>query len=161
MIQSHHLNNKRKRLEPKETLCTFCQKEHSKNMDKNYFCPIFQLKDRTNLLVYRSVQFNKLHIGIPRCEGCQAIHDSSYFYGLTLSILITAILGGLFYLQYGIYVIFYLVFGPAFILVLGPQFFANIFTKQKNILNKKEGAKKDLLVIEMLRNGWSLTQPNA
>ena len=158
---THKFNQQLGRLEPTATLCQYCKKAHSETMSDNYFCPVFKEQDRTNIVVYRSVKFNKLHIGIPRCKDCAAIHESSSLNAWLISLALIALAAFLFYSIWGIYVIFFLVFGGAIGLVGGPILFTNLLVHNKNILTKKEGAKQDRLVQEMVNSGWSLTQPSA
>jgi hypothetical protein len=74
------LNEKRQRLEPISTLCQYCFKDLSTEMADNYFGTVYNENDRTNIVVYRSVNFQKLGIGIPRCKSCKKIHHNSAVY---------------------------------------------------------------------------------
>src|ERR1043165_4868354 len=71
------LNKEKKRLEPTDTKCQYCEMEHSTNMEENYFIPLFKENDRTNIIVYRSVKYSKIPVGIPRCRTCLDIHQQS------------------------------------------------------------------------------------
>lgn len=75
MKDTHVLNERLKRLEPITTKCQFCNNNHSTAMNDNYFVPVFKVQDRTNVIVYSSVKFSKLLIGIPRCNGCRDIQS--------------------------------------------------------------------------------------
>ncbi len=65
-MNMYSFNQETKRLEPSETLCQYCETEHSTDMEDNYFIPMFQEVDRTNVIVYRNVKFKKIPVGIPR-----------------------------------------------------------------------------------------------
>lgn len=161
MNDTHFLNESLRRLEPNETLCQFCKNVQIEDPAHTYYCPVYKEMDRTNLVVYRSVKFNKIDVGIPRCKACHSIHSSSKTKGWIISIIITIVLGVLFFLSSGIYVIFYLVFGPAILLVFGPKILEDFITEQTAISTKKDAAEKDPLIASMLQGGWRLTKPNA
>ena len=73
----HVLNEKLKRLEPIEKKCIFCSYNNMVSMDDCYFVPLFKENDRTNIIVYRSVKYSKILIGISRCSTCAAIHEAA------------------------------------------------------------------------------------
>jgi len=163
MKEKYKLNQKRKRLEPTETLCKFCNKGHSEEMNKNYFAPLYNVKDRTSLIVYSSVKFNKIHIGIPRCNECVLIHSNSFMKAIFISVLLIAMFILILYLLSSeiVLVIFFSILIFSATIVLGPKLISNILIRNKGILTEKEGAKKDPLVKQMINDGWSLTQPSA
>src|SRR5690349_15315300 len=94
-------NQERKRMEPTITKCQYCETGHSTSMEDNYFIPMFKENDRTNVIVYRSVKYNKLPVGIPRCKSCKSIHiqtagraaQIAWGIGIAVVILIFAIWG--------------------------------------------------------------------
>lgn len=161
MNTSHNFNQRRKRLEPVDKTCRFCSKAHSERMEDNYFVPVFKEQDRTTLVVYNSVKFSKIEVGLSRCKNCQSIHENSSIMAYLISIGLVAAIGLIIYLLHGIYVVFFLVFGIAIGVVLLPIWITSMLVKRKNILTKKEGAKREPLVGQMLREGWTLTQPSA
>jgi hypothetical protein len=129
-------------------------------MEENYFVPLFKEQDRTNIVVYRSVKYSKIPIGIPRCERCREIHQSaankSKLYawtgavaGFLLSISIWGVLG-----VFGI--IPCLLFG-----IIGAHYIENKLVSDQGILTKMEGAKQDETVQDLVISGWSFNQPTA
>src|SRR5688572_11602558 len=73
----HSFNKEKKRLEPSDTKCQYCEVESSTHMEDNYFVPLFKENDRTNIIVYRSVKYSKIPVGIPRCKSCMQIHQEA------------------------------------------------------------------------------------
>ena len=164
MIRSteYIFNERKKRLEPPETKCTYCKSGSSKSMEENYFVPVYNVMDRTNIIVYSSVKYKKISIGIPRCSNCYKIHDSAigiaslYCWGGGLLILL------IFVISCGVFD--GLIFGIFPCLLIGtmvPMFIKNIFITNKGIPTEIEGAKKNELVKDFIIQGWSLSQPLA
>lgn len=156
----HLVNEKLKRLEPTETKCAFCGIEHSKSMHDNYFMPLFRVQDRTNVVVYRSVKYQKIPVGLPRCGTCKDVHESSankakmYAWGAALVFII------LCFAIWGIWGIF-AIFGGIIIGFGGAELLESKFVRDSGVLTKKDGAKEDGTIQELVINGWSFTQPSA
>ena len=158
-MESHVLNEQLKRLEPKETLCRFCNERHSEKMDRNYFAPVFKEVDRTELVVYSSVKFKKIEIGIPRCNHGFVIHTGSSFNGWLIGLGICTVLAILGFIIFGIFGFFSFI--VCFVLAfITPFFISDMLVKKKGILTEKDGAKKEPLVQEFVISGWSMTQPS-
>lgn len=159
MEDKYIFNEQRKRIEPKETLCQFCNQKHSEKMDRNYFVPLFKVKDKTELIIYSSVKFNKILIGIPRCNQCFVIHKqkSANAWGISIiSAVVLIILGFVFLGIFGWFVLI-AIFISAIIL---PMFLKDFLIQKTGILTEQDGAKKDFLVRDMVISGWSLTAPS-
>jgi len=156
----HTINERLMRLEPQETKCTYCGVEHSQNMDENYFIPLFKEQDRTNVIVYRSVKYKKIPVGVPRCQSCKNIHESStskaqlYAWGIALGVVVFS------FAVWGIFGIF-AIFVGIFIGFGGTHFFENKFVRDSGILTKLEGAKENDTIQDLVIHGWSFTQPAA
>ena len=159
-MNTYRLNEATKRLEPTETLCQFCETDHSTKMEDNYFVNLYKEKDRTNIIVYRSVKFNCIPVGIPRCEKCLVIHESASLYGNLLGwviaiafvIFVFAVFG-----QWG----FLAILAAIFIGVFGSQYLENMFVRKKQIYTRKEGARQTEAVQDLVLGGWSFNQPMA
>lgn len=156
----HIVNDQLKRLEPQDTKCVFCGTAHSRNMEDNVFVPVFKEQDRTNVIVYRSVKYQKIPIGLPRCESCKQIHAAAgrkskiYAWTATLIIVIASIsIWGLF----GIFS----VFAGVIVGFGGAQLLENQFVRDQGILTKMDGAKENDTVQDFIINGWSFSQPAA
>lgn len=160
MTPVHTFNESRKRFEPLEKKCQFCQMNESSNMEENYFVPLFKEQDRTNIVVYRSVKYSKLPIGIPRCADCMAIHNATstkagfIAFGICVGIFILSIaiwgLMGIFSFLPCIFVGFF-----------GKEFIERKLVEEKGILTKLDGAKENETVQDLVIHGWSFTQPSA
>lgn len=161
MEKKYVYNPNRKRIEPKETLCQFCKKNHSSTIENNFYTPIYQEQKRTNLVVYSSVKFKRLPIGIPRCKHCKAIHKFytalSWVYGILTGISIYLIL------HFTVHQIFYFLELTSSIIigVLSQQYlFKPFLIKRAGILTEKQGKKNAPLIQELLLEGWSFKQPS-
>ncbi|WP_018343682.1 hypothetical protein [Cytophaga aurantiaca] len=159
MATNHIFNEKLKRFEPIETSCQFCNKRSSDKMDRNYFVPVFREEDRTDIIVYSSVKFKKVLIGIPRCTQCFVIHQKSVYNSWIISVLtgiVCSVLGFVFLGLYGVFVLI-----PAFVLsIVAPMLIDSVLIRKKGILTPKDGAMKDPLVQDLVISGWSLNQPS-
>jgi hypothetical protein len=161
---THVLNERLKRIEPNSKKCSYCYHGISDSINDCYFVPIFKENDRTNVIVYRSVKYSKIDIGIPRCTDCKGIHEASKKRALLLSLL-----GAIIVIAFTIYnfldihpfVSVLLLFLSGFIGFGGYVFLQNKFTRKANINTLKEGAESDVLVQDFLMKGWSLTHPSA
>jgi len=159
METQYQLNESKKRLEPVETLCQFCNKRHAQHMDRNYYVPVFKEKDRTTLVIYNSVKFSKILIGIPRCTHCFVIHQKYTYRSWVISLtaaLALAIMGFFILGMWGIFVLI-----ACFPLgIITPIFLKRCFIRNAGILNEKEVAHENAMVQEFVIGGWSLTQPS-
>jgi hypothetical protein len=153
------LNKELKRIEPKDTLCQFCGQRHSTEMNRNYFAPLFKVKNRFTLIVYNSVRFDKILIGIPRCNQCYVIHQGNSYKGWIISLVSATVLIVLGFVTLGKWGIFPAPFLPAIAILTAPLL-TDFLVKRERILSKKEGTKRDPLVRDMVILGWSLTQPS-
>jgi len=153
-------NQEKKRLEPTETKCQYCGVEHSIHMEHNHFIPLYKEADRTNIIVYRSVKFKKIPVGIPRCKSCLLIHlraetkAARIAWGVAVSIVVlTFVIWGL----WGIFSIF----AGIFIGFGGADFLQDKLVRDKGIYTKLEGAKQNEAVQDLIISGWSFSQPTA
>ena len=154
------LNKNRKRLEPTEKKCQFCEAEHSSDMDDNYFVPLFRENDRTNIIVYRSVKYSKVPVGIPRCKSCMDIHEQAASKAAMVAWLIAAGVVVLSFMLWGPYGMFAILAG-IFIGFLGTAYIQNKIVRGKGIFTKRDGAERNELVQSLIIEGWSFNQPTA
>jgi hypothetical protein len=159
----HYINESLKRLEPVDKACQYCSGQgKSENMDENFFVPVFKEEDRTNIVVYRSVKFKKIMIGIPRCPSCLEIHDGagnkaklwSWVGAIIVFILFCLMGGGGGFVAVGL--ISFIIIG-----ILGSYMLEKQFVRDRGILTKVDGAKENETVQEFIIQGWSFTQPSA
>jgi hypothetical protein len=170
MQETHIFNKNLKRLEPIDSKCMFCDVRYSQNMNDNCFIPLFKENDRTNIIVYKSVQYSKIHIGVSRCPHCLTIYKSArlkaklWGNGIAICIGSGAIcwisLGfpdNLFLRVFGIpLILLSMLIGYAIYLVL-----RKIFVKRKGMLNERDAANKYKIVQDLIRDGWTFNQPTA
>jgi hypothetical protein len=153
-------NQERKRMEPTITKCQFCEMGHSTSMQDNYFVPLFKENNRTNVIVYRSVKYSKLPVGIPRCKSCKSIHilaagrSAQIAWGIAIAVVI------LIFAIWGIRGIFG-IFGGLIIGFGGSGYLQAKMVCDKGIYTEKQGAKRNEAVQDLVKNGWSLKQPRA
>jgi len=157
----HYVNDVLKRLEPFDKACQYCGQGNSEDMNENFFVPVFKEQDRTNIVVYRSVKYKKILIGIPRCHSCLEIHNSAgnkaklwAWVGAVVVFILCLLTGAPFVIIAGI---FLLIFGGFF----GSHLLEKQFVRDRGILTKLDGAKENETVQEFIIQGWSFTQPSA
>jgi len=152
-------NKDKKRLEPSDTKCQYCDTEDCTDMEDNYFVPLFKEKDRTNIIVYRSVKYSKIPVGVPRCKNCKRIHEkastTAAWLGWGLA-LVFVILGFQFLGPNGM---FTLLAGP-FIGYGLKVLIEKKMVRDKEIYTKLEGAKETEAVQDLVLSGWSFTNPS-
>jgi hypothetical protein len=156
----YNFNKEKKRLEPSDTKCQYCEIERSTNMEDNYFVPLFRENDRTNIIVYRSVKYSKIPVGIPRCKSCMYIHQEAAgrsaltAWGIAFGVVVFSIIiwgvGGIISIVAALLIGF-----------LGTHLLQNKFIREKGIFTKMDGAKRNPAVQELVIDGWSFTQPTA
>ncbi len=166
-MQSHTFNESRKRFEPHNKKCSFCRTGgRNTNMEDNCFYSVYNIQDRTNLLVYRNVKFNEIKIGVPRCTSCRSVHSNakmashiSVFVGVLLIFIIPIYFTVKFSLgTIGLILLMASTFGLVY---LGMKALEKGILDANEVKSEKEGALREPLVREFLRNGWSDTRPTA
>lgn len=152
-------NEQQKRLDPTEKKCTYCGKDQMENIEDCYFAPVFMTKNRTYLVVYSSVKYAKILIGIPRCKSCKTIHENAKVKGVLISVVagIAIFVVGFNTLSVPGFVIG--LFGGIGTAVFGSFYLKNWFAEQKGIKALKEAAEENELIKKFLASGWSLKQP--
>ncbi|SFW85413.1 hypothetical protein [Chitinophaga sancti] len=153
-------NQARKRLEPTETKCQYCETGHSSDMEDNYFINLFKEQDRTNIIVYRSVKYQKIPVGISRCKDCLNAHESA---AKKAGIICVAVAIAMEIIFFKIDLLLGLIGLVPFFLIIfaGTGYLANRFVEDKGVTPKVDGAKNNEAVQHLLMSGWSLTQPSA
>ena len=149
------------RFEPIEKQCRFCNKAQVDNINDCYYVPVFMTKDRTYLVVYSSVKYAKIQIGIPRCKSCRTIHESSGVLAAIIGVVggIAIFVASISTMSVPLVVIG--LFGGAFGGVYGAMYLKTFFISKRGIRNQKEVALENELVKKFLNSGWSLKQPEA
>jgi len=164
MINNYSFNEHYKRFEPHETKCTYCEQDHMKSMNECYFVPLFVTNDRTNIVVYRSVKYSKILIGIPRCASCKTIHEKSTSKSqwitagcviVALILLISNFMSISPIVSVG--AIFAIIFGA----IYGSKKMTESFVVGQDIYTLEDGAERNDVVRDLILAGWSFTQPSA
>jgi hypothetical protein len=161
MPDKHVFNERLKRLEPVDKKCYYCAEEECEQVNDCYFVPLFKEQDRTNIVVYRSVKYSKVLVGIPRCKKCLALHQSlqrkATYYSIGIGLAIS-LLGFLMFESFGqiLSVIIGIIVGAVSYKPL-----ANSFIDRAGILNQEEGAHTSETVQAFVNGGWTFTQPAA
>ncbi|MBK9255688.1 MAG: hypothetical protein IPM42_09400 [Saprospiraceae bacterium] len=166
-LNTHILNETKRRFEPINTKCSFCNTgSHNKMMEDNCFSSVYNVRDRTNLLVYRNVKFNEVKIGVPRCKSCRSVHSTVntltniviiigvllvFVVPITISVSLKTSTAVMF-------VMMALMVGIVYLTVTALD---KAILSSNKTLSEKEGALKEPLVLEFLRRGWSLKRPTA
>lgn len=167
-MNSHTLNEIEKRFEPIDTACRFCNKgAHSARMADNQFTSVYAVKDRTNIIIYSNVKFSQVKIGISRCENCSSTHSKVkiftnliLIFGVISIFVVPIVIAVMLDIVSTIFILFLMaiMFGIVYFSMVGVEKY--ILGKYET-LSEKEGALREPLVKEFLRNGWSLDRPTA
>jgi hypothetical protein len=164
MIENYTYDPADKRYEPHDHKCTYCGEAEMENMNDCYFVPLFTEGDRTNIIVYRSVKYSKILIGIPRCRACKDIHYDSKSKAVTITIaLVVASLALLFYNFMNMSAIIFVIalFGIIFGGFYGSAKLAERYVANKGIYSLREGAETNEVVRDLVISGWSFNMPTA
>ena len=173
IMGTHVFNEQKKRLDPIDNTCMCCGKNFSIGEKSNFYIPIFKEKDRTNVIVYRNVKFQRLNIGVSRCPACKEKHKRiqplSILVGLLvglgaagLSLGLGWLLAEFFNLMF-IFIVF-VALGVGLGIFLGFSFYYRQLNKmsiKSGILSERDAASQYELVQSLLNDGWTFDQPIA
>ena len=158
-IDKFQLNEEQKRLESNSKICTYCKKTTIDDSNDAVYIPVYSVNNRTNLVIYKSVKYQSINVGVPRCKSCIEIHTydgqkSSFFasFFAAITVLISTGIFGFEGFLYG------LIVGGCVYLIIYYEF-KHKRTKKHNILTFEEGVEQDKDLHELLSSGWSLTEP--
>ncbi|MFK7772519.1 MAG: hypothetical protein AB8F94_10275 [Saprospiraceae bacterium] len=166
-MNTHTFNESKKRFEPIFKKCSFCKTGSNKSkMEDNCFFSVYNVQDRTNLVVFRNVKYSEIKIGIPRCKSCRKVHTlakvATYltlFIGIPLVFIIPIYFSAKHDLgTIGLIFLLVMTFGLVYLARVGIQ--KAIFNAY-DIKNEKDGAVTESLVQDFLRSGWSTDRPRA
>lgn len=166
-MDTHTFNESQKRFEPLYKKCSFCKTGSNKSkMEDNCFYSVYNVQDRTNLVVFRNVKFKEIKIGIPRCENCRKVHSKAkianyltLFIGIPLVFIIPIYFSALYDLgTIGLVLLLGSTFGLVYLAMIGIE--KAIFNSY-DVKSEKDGAVLEPLVQNFLRSGWSTDRPRA
>ena len=161
MLDKHVFNERLKRLEPVDKKCYYCAEQDCQNMNDCYFVPLFKEQDRTNIVVYRSVKFSKIMVGIPRCKSCLAIHQSLGKKAVFYAIGLAAGIGLLGFVMFDLFGIIMSIMAGVITGLVAYKPIVNKLIDKAGILNLEEGAQTNETVQSFVIAGWSFAQPAA
>jgi hypothetical protein len=161
-MESHVLNKSEKRLEPTSSQCGFCVEGEVSNVKDCHYAPVYRISDRTNIIIARTVEYNKIEVGIPRCSSCADIHSKGdlkananiLMYGIIIVVITFAL--------------FQVIVMPI-LAIAGFSIFAgsinkniqNRYASDNDIYSLEEGTYANETVRELLDLYWSLEKPKA
>lgn len=159
MIPSYTFNEQLRRFEPHERKCCYCMPGHAQDPASAYYAPIYKVQRKTTIVVYRSVQYNKVLLGIPRCVSCHKIHHTKRI--LTVLYILIALVG---FTTFGYYLAgigggFAAFAITALASAAGFPILESRLIERKGILTLRDGAYNNLILKNFLSTGWSLTPP--
>ena len=164
MINNYTFNETYKRFEPEENKCTYCDESLVENMDDCYFVPLFVTNDRTNIIIYRSVKFSKIEIGIPRCPSCKDIHENSIYKSRLITFCTVASIS-IFLICFFTSIHPFVFVGTLLAVIFGGIYWSSKLTDRyvnnEGIYTLQEGAETNEVVRELVISGWSFTHPSA
>lgn len=164
MIENYTFNETYKRFEPLEKKCTYCGEAHQESLNDCYFVPLFIEADRTNIVVYRSVKYSKIEIGIPRCKSCRIIHDDAISKSrwITFGIIVLSIITLIyFFMSLNAFVVVGSIFAMIFGGIYGSAKLSERLIVNQDIYTLQDGAETNEVVRDLIIAGWSFTQPTA
>nr|WP_315159101.1 hypothetical protein [uncultured Flavobacterium sp.] len=165
MEQKYVINETLKRIEPLEKKCSYCRKKEMSLIDSCFFQTLYLEQNRSNYVVFRNVNFNKVSIGVPRCESCKSIHEEAekkakkYIFIAAGIIFVSPLLSSFDFdsLTSGIM--------PAIIVLIAGFLFKNYIVEKivinTDILSEKDGAAYSVIVQDFLEEGWQYKKPEA
>lgn len=169
MVQGYSFNQDLKRLEPIDKKCGFCDKGKMQNVNDCHFASVFQEKNRTNILVYKSVKYSALQIGVPRCPTCLEIHGmsnkkASKITGfLNIGIVMAILLFAYEMLDFDIVNISLGILASLITILIirvsGTLFLENILIRKQGVRTLNEGTNSNETIQDFVINGWLLSPP--
>lgn len=162
IYEGYNFNEILKQFEPIDNTCVYCKKNKQTSFDTNKYLKLYKEKDRTNLIVYRSIKYNQFTILIPRCIKCYKIHSNVKLYSRIFtwfSFFLILPLG--YYFIGGVAGIFVSLITSIFAAVYIYTYSENKFLNIKQIDSEGIGAEKIKLVRDFLNDNWTGIPPSA
>ena len=166
-MDTHSYNEHQRSFVPLTKKCAFCPRNNDKtNLEDTCYTSVYNVQNRTNVIVYRNVRFSEIKIGMPRCEKCRSVHSKGklavnlcLFIGIPL-VFIIPIWGAMSFDfgTIGMIVMMAMTFGLVYLAMISVD--KAIFDSY-DVKSEKDAAMKEPLIREFLRNGWSLERPTA
>lgn len=167
-METHVYNEQKKCFDPIDNRCMCCGKGFSHGENDNFYIRLYKPKDWKNTLLYRSVEYHWINIGVARCANCKRIQKKAILYSLLYALGI-----GLGIAIIGVVMVFALdmrTLGMA-VIVLG--IIASIllglsksvdreaeYLEKKGVLSKEHAVQEYEEVAKLVREGWSFEEPS-
>lgn len=153
-LKEYKINGTHRRIVPLNKLCWYCKNGESRNTYTDYYIRMYLVKERKNFIVYRSVKFKDISVGVSRCKKCYDIHQKASSSGWKYILLAVALIGGLITYVWGIFAVIFFLFAIPVAIIYGPLYVDNLITKKSGILSDEIGAKQVPLIQAMKNNNW-------
>lgn len=160
ILPKYNYNEGLKRFEPKEKRCSYCFKNESQNINNYDFIKLYKVNDRTNFIIYRSLQYEQIEIGISRCNECVEFHQDASRKSPILK-----------YAVYILILIFVLpVFGlKTFVIGITLSILLFYYLHKRSLKNKKpserltlkQGITSNETIQNLVFSGWIFDKPSA
>ncbi len=160
-MENHVLNENLKRLEPISKECAYCGHGTVTNIDECYYGSLFKVNDRTNIIVYSSVKYSKIEIGVPRCSECAEIHGSAGGSALVISFLLGILIFVLSFIFLEGFAIFIVILVTVIVGIFFNSSYEDHLIEKKGIQTAQIGFLKEDTVRMFMAMGWSTAQPTA
>lgn len=160
MLSRYNYNESLKRFEPKERRCGYCFQNESENVNNYDFIKLYKVKDRTNFVIYRSLKYEEMIIGISRCNDCVEFHEEASRKSPIL--------------KYAIYLLILTFILPVFglkVFVIGITLSVILFfllhkyviktNNSKGRLTLKQGIASNETIQDLVISGWTFDKPSA
>jgi hypothetical protein len=162
-MTSHIFNERMSRFEPVEQPCAYCN-QSDQFIDKKsiYYVPLYKEHDRTNIVVYRSVKYQRVTVGVPRCSGCLRIHTSERRKGYLYAFILFVVIVALAVQVLGMLGIMIATLGGALIAGFAADKLGPYLASRRGILSPQAGAEATSLIQHLVDlKGWSFDKPRA
>jgi len=161
MFSKYNYNEGLKRFEPKEKRCGYCFQNEGKDINNYNFIRLYKENSRTNFVIYRSLKYEEISIGIARCNDCAKFHEE-------LSSKSPII-------RYAIYTLILIFVLPVFglkVFIIGIILSLCLFYLSHKYWNKKDNTKKERYTLkegnalnetiqDLVISGWTFNKPSA
>lgn len=184
-MDTHVINNEKKRLEPiDESHCIFCGKKLTQKDKKKFYVGMYKETGRTNYIIKRSVSYQAVIIGAPRCNKCRYTHIKAgilynicaclFLFTSIFSIIAIPFIPAFFRKSLGseitgfsilllflIIVVYMLIQFPGILLKMRDRTLKirNKYIKKRHTLTPEEGVSKYEITKYFLQEGFGFNKP--
>ncbi len=159
MNNKYHFNEFEKRFESKEIVCKYCNSRTMGDPEEQYYASIYRVMNRSNIIIKRTVEYNEIKIGIPRCNDCFKIHEGGKARGGFYTIILSILALGIFHYLFGEAVVYALIFIPIILAAFLPMGIRENYAHKHNIPTEEAPTKDNEWIKSLLQEGWSTKRP--